>query len=191
MAKVLVVDDEKSIQFSFALILADEGYEVFKAENQFEALAILRSNEIDVAVVDRLLGAFNGMDLIEYIKKTHSLCTTILISAYPSFKSASEGFKHGLFAYLEKPVKKNELCKTVEGAVKNSKERQAIYNEIANNMATGSRTTAIAGRVNRDITQVSQATGEMNTGSRQIMDSARDLSKLAENLDGMVSRFKI
>lgn len=127
MAKILIVDDEESIRFSFAFILTDAGHEVYNAADQFEAMAILESKDIDVAVVDRLLGSHNGMDLIEYINKAHLFCTTILISAYPSFKSASEGFKHKLFAYLQKPIKKENLCQTVEAAIKNSEEKQILY----------------------------------------------------------------
>ncbi len=130
MAKILIVDDEESIRLSFTLILKDAGYEVFTAENQTDAIAILRANRVAVAIVDRLLGPCDGMELVEYINKGHPLCTTILISAYPSFQSASEGFKHRLFGYLQKPVKKKELCETIKNAVSNSNEKQKIYSNI-------------------------------------------------------------
>lgn len=123
MAKILIVDDEESIRLSFASILQELGYEIFTATNQSDAVAILNSNRIDVAIVDRLLGSENGMDLVEYIKKECPFSTKILISAYPSFDSASEGFKHGLFAYLQKPVKVKELCETVERAIAKSEEK--------------------------------------------------------------------
>lgn len=130
MAKILVVDDEKSILFSFASILEDAGYKVFSAENQNEAMEILNKDQPDVAIIDRLLGPNNGMDLVDHINIEHPFCITILISAYPSFESASEGFKHNLFAYLQKPVKRETLCTTAEKAVTKSKEVKLFIKEI-------------------------------------------------------------
>ena len=128
--KILIVDDEKSIRFSFASILKDAGYEVFSAENQLDAMDILSANELNVAIIDRLLGPHNGMDLVDYINREHSFCITILISAYPSFESASEGFKHNLFAYLQKPIKRETLCTTVKKAVSKGEEIKKLYNQI-------------------------------------------------------------
>lgn len=123
MPKILIVDDEESIRFSFATILTDAGCDVIKAGHFIDAKSILNANQFDVAIVDRLLASHSGMELIEYINKVQPFCTTILISAFPNFKSASEGFKHRLFAYLKKPVKKKEVLSVVKAAVQNSKER--------------------------------------------------------------------
>jgi DNA-binding NtrC family response regulator len=131
MKKILIVDDEETILFSFERILTKAGYEVMKAGNLIEAKAILASNLFNVAIVDRLLGADNGLDLVADINKEQIFCSTILISAYPTFQSASDGFKHGLFDYLKKPVKRDELCRTVDAALKKNKEKQKLYNKLS------------------------------------------------------------
>jgi signal transduction histidine kinase len=128
MTKILIVDDEENIRFSFATILTDAGYDVIKVGHIIDAKSILSVNQVEVAIVDRLLMSHNGMDLVEYINKAQPFCTTILISAFPSFKSASEGFKHRLFAYLQKPIKKDELLNIVKTAAQNSKEKLKSYN---------------------------------------------------------------
>ncbi len=128
MTKVLIVDDEESIRFSFSSILKDEGYEVISADHPIVARSILNANKFDVAVIDRLLITENGMDIVEFINEAQPCCTTILMSAYPNFKSAAEGFKHNLFAYLQKPVKKNELCSIVEKASLKSLEKKRKNN---------------------------------------------------------------
>lgn len=80
-------------------------------------------------------------------------------------------------------------------------EQSAGTREISNNISQAaqgledvnenvSQTSVIAGQVNQDMDEVSLATNEMNTGSLQIMDSAGELSRLAENLNEMVGRFK-
>jgi signal transduction histidine kinase len=128
MTNVLIVDDEENIRFSFASILMDEGYDVIKAGHLMDAKATLYSKQFDVALVDRLLESHNGMDLVEHIHKTQPFCTTILMSAFPDFQSASEGFKHRLFAYMQKPIKKDELCNIVGTAAQNSKEKLRSHN---------------------------------------------------------------
>lgn len=93
----------------------------------------------------------------------------------------------------------NSIVTTVATAIE---EQSATTQEISNNVrqaAQGlsevnesvSQTSAGAAEVAQDIAQVSQATDEINTGSNQVKTSAEELSELAENLKGMVDRFKI
>ena len=128
MTKIFIVDDEENIRFSFSTILTEAGYDVITAGHIIDAKAIISANQFDVAIVDRLLVSDNGMEIIEYINEIQPFCTSILISAFPNFKSASEGYKHRLFAYLQKPVKKNELLSIVKAAAQNSKEKLKFNN---------------------------------------------------------------
>lgn len=93
----------------------------------------------------------------------------------------------------------NEIVITVATAIE---EQSATTQEIANNVAQAaqgiqevnenvSQTSSVAGEVTRDITEVSQAANEMDAGSHQVKTSAMELSKLAEQLNEMVGRFKI
>lgn len=114
MPKILVVYDEESIRFSFKRALTDAGYEVIVAGHSIEARAVLSANEFDVAVIDRILpDGQNGLDLVKHIKKAQPFCETILVSAYPSFKSANETLKYETFACLNKQVKREERCRVV------------------------------------------------------------------------------
>ncbi len=131
MPRVLVVDDAESIRFSFRKILSRAGYDVIVASHMIDAKAILPANEFDVAIIDRLLESFDGIDLIKHIKIVQPYCETILVSAYPTFKSASETLKLNAFAYLTKPVKKDELCQAVgEAVLKARSKRESRHRKI-------------------------------------------------------------
>ena len=127
MAKIFVVDDEESIRFSFSRILTDAGHEVIVTGHSTDAKAILAANEFDVAVIDRLLmGGETGLEVIKYIREMQPSCEAILVSGYPTRKSAAEALQYETFAYLNKPVKKEELCQVVKEAVRKRRERSNL-----------------------------------------------------------------
>lgn len=93
----------------------------------------------------------------------------------------------------------NSIVTSVATAIE---EQSATTQEISNNVsqaATGvqevnenvNQTSAVAGEVTEDVHNVSQSADEIKTGSVQINESALELSKLAENLNEMVGRFKV
>lgn len=127
MSAILIVDDEENIRFSFTSILTDAGYEIISASGLSDARKILNTRQFDVAIVDRLLKSHSGMELAKDIKEVQPHCNTILMSAFPNFKSAAEGFTHQLFAYIQKPVKKDMLCDLVSAAAQNSREKKMSY----------------------------------------------------------------
>ena len=131
MASVLIVDDEESIRFSYKKFLTDSGYDVSVASHLLEAKALLLTSEFAVAIVDRILGDDNGMDFVKHIRETQPFCEPILISAYPSFESASQTLQYDVSAYLAKPIVKKKLCQAVDDAVrKNRIKKESQHNEI-------------------------------------------------------------
>ena len=93
----------------------------------------------------------------------------------------------------------NSIVSTVAVAIE---EQSATTQEISNNGSqaaqgldtannSANQTSIVAEEVARDISQVSRATEDMRTGSRQVMTSAEELSGLAVKLKAMVDRFKI
>jgi len=130
MAKVLVVDDEESIRYSYQRFLSDAGYDVTLASGLHDAQSSLGGDNFEVAIVDRILGDGNGLELIKRIREVQPFCEPILISGNPSFESASETFQYEVFAYLSKPVVKKTLCQMVQDAAqKNKRRRESCHHE--------------------------------------------------------------
>ncbi|WDN89364.1 hypothetical protein BuS5_02332 [Desulfosarcina sp. BuS5] len=125
MPRILVVDDEENIRFSFKHFLTAAGYEVVTVTHPIDARAILSANEFDVAIIDRILSdGQNGIDLVKYIRAVQPFCEPVLMSGYPSFSSAAETLQFETFAYLAKPVKQEKLCRVVAEAVHKSKAKK-------------------------------------------------------------------
>jgi signal transduction histidine kinase len=119
MPKLLIVDDEEEIRLLYRHILSEAGHEVFLAKDAESARYVLSKQDIDVAIVDRILpGPEDGLDILRFIQSGQPSCHTILLSGYPTFSSASEAIRHNAFDYLTKPVHPTKLCDAVEAAVK-------------------------------------------------------------------------
>lgn len=114
---VLVVDDEESIRFTLGRYLKSDGYAVLEAASTEEAHMLMEENLIHVAVIDRMLSnGEDGIGLMGALRKRQPLCQTLIISAYPSFESAAEAMAHGPYAYLSKPVRRDQILNKVNGA---------------------------------------------------------------------------
>ncbi len=96
----------------------------------------------------------------------------------------------------------NEIDTIVTSVASAIEEQSATTQEISNNVSQAAagvqevnenvnQTSAVAGEVTQDIHQVSQTAEEMKAGSSQVNISSTELSQLAENLNEMVSRFKL
>ncbi len=125
MSRILIVDDEENIRFSYKNILTAAGYEVDVAAHLIDARAILKANEFDVAIIDRILAdGQNGIDIVKYIREVQPFCEPVMMSGYPTFGSAAETLQFEGFAYLTKPVKQKELCEVVAKAVSKNKAKK-------------------------------------------------------------------
>lgn len=126
--RVLVVDDEESIRFSFHCFLTEMGFDVDAVSNVEDAKDVLVVQEFEVAVIDKTFPeGQDGMDLISHIKAVQPFCQPIIVSGYPLETTSGEGNKDGLFASLFKPVKQEELCVTVEKAAIKAQKDNPSY----------------------------------------------------------------
>jgi PAS domain S-box-containing protein len=116
-AKVLIIDDEESIRFSFMSFLAKEGYEVLSADDFNSALKIINGKKPDLIIADIILGAYTGIDILRQVKKNGLRCSVIMITGVPDVDSAAEAVRLGAFDYLPKPIRKESLLRVTKMAL--------------------------------------------------------------------------
>jgi len=126
-ANILVVDDDTTVCKSIANVLENEGYTVDMAFSGEEALETVIKNKYAVVLLDLMLPGISGIEVLQQIKKQNPNITTIMITGYPSIKTAVESIKLSAFDYLPKPFTPDELC----GLVARALERRLAYEEIA------------------------------------------------------------
>ena len=86
MKKILLVDDEDSIQLLYRDEFEEEGYEVSSALSGDEALEILDSVNPNLVILDINMPGTNGIDVLRSMKEKHPDLPIILSSAYNEYK---------------------------------------------------------------------------------------------------------
>lgn len=86
MKKILLVDDDESIQLLYQEELQEEGYEVVSAMNGEEALEQFRQKEPDLVILDIQMPGLNGIEVLRQLKTINSAIPVILSSAYHDYK---------------------------------------------------------------------------------------------------------
>jgi len=86
MAKILIVDDEEGIRMLYSMELQDEGYDVITLPDGRDILDVLEKERPDCIVLDIKMRDYNGLDLLQQVRKQYYDMPVILNSAYSSFK---------------------------------------------------------------------------------------------------------
>ena len=111
---ILVVDDDCAILASFSEILTNHGFHVKTAVTGNEALKILKTEEVDLILLDILLPDAEGTKLLEQIQEIKPEARTIMITGHTTLENATEALNFGADDYLVKPVNPRDLVYAAE-----------------------------------------------------------------------------
>ncbi|HNQ84904.1 MAG TPA: sigma-54-dependent Fis family transcriptional regulator [Deltaproteobacteria bacterium] len=115
--KILVVDDEESIRYTFSHFLKEAGYEVFTASDLKGARKILFHTRLDLVFLDIVLGAESGLDLLKQLKSLLLKLPVVMITGKPTLDNATDALRRGAFDFLIKPVRKDDLLRAAALAI--------------------------------------------------------------------------
>ena len=120
MLEVLVVDDDAALRKACCDVAATMGFSVKAAESVPEAKAILRSQRVDLLLLDLKLPGGGGLPLLEQVKRLYPETAVVVMTAFATVSSAVEAMRIGAGDYLTKPFAVEELT-TVLGRVEKRK----------------------------------------------------------------------
>jgi two-component system, NtrC family, response regulator PilR len=124
-AKVLIVDDERSIRELLDIYLKKEGFTVASAASAEEALSQLKTTDFDLVISDIKMGDMTGIEFLRELRNTTFSGQFILLTAFASAETAIQALKMGAFDYILKTENfMEELKLVVHSALENRRLRE-------------------------------------------------------------------
>jgi two-component system nitrogen regulation response regulator NtrX len=120
MAKILVIDDEKSIRITLKDILGHEGLEVDLASNGPEGIELFQKNAYDAVLCDIKMPEMDGLEVLTKLQAISRDVPVIMISGHGTIETAVEAIKKGAFDFIEKPPDLNRLLIIIRNAMEKS-----------------------------------------------------------------------
>ena len=124
--KILVIDDEQLIRWSFEKKLRAQGFAVLTAESGEEGLTLFESQLPDIAFVDNKLPGIQGLEVITRMRAINDETIIVFMTAYGSIDTAVKAMKLGAQEYVNKPFSFKEIYAIIEGI----RAKISINNEV-------------------------------------------------------------
>ncbi|HEX4645219.1 MAG TPA: sigma-54 dependent transcriptional regulator [Verrucomicrobiae bacterium] len=126
MAKLLLIDDEADVQYSFRRIFDSPEIELATAASGEEGLKLIPRFKPDLVIMDVRMGGINGLETLRRIREIDSKLLVILMTAYGTTQTAIEAMKLGAYDYLLKPFDVPKLKEIVAAALKTARDMKQV-----------------------------------------------------------------
>ena len=114
---ILIVDDEAAVRRLLCQRVAREGYWCEEASTGDEALNKLRSNSVELVMLDIKMPGRSGVELLPEIKADHPDIAVIMVTAVTDTNIATQCMKQGAYDYITKPFNLDEVVLSIERAL--------------------------------------------------------------------------
>jgi len=193
--RVLVVDDERSMQEFLEIFLRSEGYQTVTAGDVASARAHLENDDFDLVITDVQMPDGSGIDLLRAVQSRgpgESDTVVIVMTAYASTETAIAAMKEGAYDYISKPFQVDEIRIILEKAIEkkslsseNRRLRTELRSHIRERRLIGSsremlRVAELIGQVAATKANV-LVSGESGTGKEIVARAIHDASDRRES----------
>ena len=121
MERILIIEDEEKIARFVELELTYEGYDVEKAFNGRDGLALATTHPVDLILLDILLPGLNGMEVLRRIRKASDL-PVIMLTARDAVVDKVTGLDGGADDYITKPFAIEELLARIRAVLRKKRD---------------------------------------------------------------------
>jgi DNA-binding NtrC family response regulator len=125
--RILAIDDEPHMLKLLERIVTEKtSYGITTTGNSLEVPKILEQTQFDLIITDLKMPGLDGIDLLRLIRENNRPEEVIIITAFGSLETAVEALSRGVFDYITKPFKKEQILFTMDRAMRWQKlKRQA------------------------------------------------------------------
>lgn len=116
MARIVVLDDEKDACELIERVLSP-AHEVVSFTEEDEAIAYVKANPVDLAILDIKLKKLSGVDVLEILRQARPEVKAVMLTGYPTLKTAERAITLGAHEYLTKPLDVDDLEAKVNGVL--------------------------------------------------------------------------
>ena len=122
--KLLIAEDQSMLRDAMATLLSmqDSVESVLQAKNGKEAIDLISTNDIDVAILDVEMPEATGLDVLEYIRSNNIDCKVVIVTTFKRMGYFERAIKNNVDAYVLKDRSIDELMKTISNVLAGHKE---------------------------------------------------------------------
>ena len=126
MDKLLLIDDEADVQYSFRRIFDSPEIELVTASSGEEGLRIIPKAKPNLVIMDVRMGGMNGLETLRRLRQIDAKLPVIMMTAYGTTQTAIEAMKLGAYDYLLKPFDVPKLKDIVFSALKAARDMKEV-----------------------------------------------------------------
>lgn len=126
MSKLLLIDDEADVLYSFRRIFDSPEVELTTASSGEEGLKLIPQLKPDLVLMDIRMGGINGLETLRRIRQLDTKQLVILMTAYGTTQTAIEAMKLGAYDYLLKPFDVPKIKEIVANALKAARDMKQV-----------------------------------------------------------------
>ena len=134
--KLLIAEDQSMLRDAMATLLSmeDSVESVLQAKDGKEAINLISTNDIDVAILDVEMPEATGLDVLEYIRSNNIHCKVVIVTTFKRMGYFERAIKNNVDAYVLKDRSIDELMKTINNVLAGHKEYSPeLMDNIFNN----------------------------------------------------------
>jgi len=125
--RLLVIDDEAIVGKRLKQVFNKVGFTVETFTDPVAALKVMENSPFDIVVTDLKMEAIDGIEVLKRAKAINPACRVIIITGYASVETAELAQEYGVFSFLAKPFRLDELKQVISEALASiEQERQGV-----------------------------------------------------------------
>ena len=126
MDKLLLIDDEDDVRYSFKRIFSSPDLELETAASGEEGLEVIKTFQPDLVLMDVRMGGITGLETLRRIRQDDAKLPVIMMTAFGTTQTAIEAMKLGAYDYLLKPFDVPQLKQLVADALKAARDMKQV-----------------------------------------------------------------